>query len=45
MTYNNGAKYEGKKILVVGVGNIWMEITLDLADFGAKPNLVVRNKV
>lgn len=45
MTYRSGAKYEGKKVLVVGVGNTGMEIALDLANFGAKPTLVARNKV
>lgn len=45
MMYRNGAKYEGKKVLVVGAGNTGMEIALDLANFGAKPTVVARNKV
>lgn len=45
VTYRNGAKYVGKKVLVVGVGNSGMEIALDLANIGAKPTLVARNKV
>ncbi|KAG0592083.1 hypothetical protein KC19_1G223400 [Ceratodon purpureus] len=45
MTYRSGEKYEGKKVLVVGVGNTGMELALDLANFGAMPTLVARSKI
>lgn len=44
-TYRNGVKYKDMKVLVVGAGNTGMEISLDLAKFGAKPTLVARSKV
>ncbi|XP_024369268.1 probable indole-3-pyruvate monooxygenase YUCCA4 [Physcomitrium patens] len=43
-TYRNGVKYKDMKVLVVGAGNTGMEISLDLAKFGAKPTLVARSK-
>lgn len=43
--YKSGAHYSGKKVLVVGCGNSGMEIALDLANFNAKPALVVRSPV
>lgn len=43
--YKNGSEYVGKKVLVVGCGNSGMEIALDLANFSAKPSLVVRGPV
>ena len=43
--YKSGAHYSGKKVLVVGCGNSGMEIALDLANFNAKPSLVVRSPV
>ncbi|KAL2609068.1 hypothetical protein R1flu_027641 [Riccia fluitans] len=43
--YKNGSEYVGKKVLVVGCGNSGMEIALDLANFNAKPSLVVRGPV
>lgn len=44
-TYKTGADYEGQRVLVVGCGNSGMEIALDLANFRAKPSLVVRSAV
>ncbi|KAG6545579.1 hypothetical protein Mapa_012929 [Marchantia paleacea] len=43
--YKNGSEYVDKKVLVVGCGNSGMEIALDLANFNAKPSLVVRGPV
>ncbi|KAL5714129.1 indole-3-pyruvate monooxygenase [Ranunculus cassubicifolius] len=41
--YKSGEVYRDKSVLVVGCGNSGMEIALDLANFGAKTSLVVRN--
>nr|AKJ88115.1 YUCCA1 [Marchantia polymorpha] len=43
--YKNGSEYVDKKVLVVGCGNSGMEIALDLANFTAKPSIVVRDSV
>ncbi|CAM6090828.1 unnamed protein product [Calypogeia fissa] len=43
--YKNGAEYAGRDVLVVGCGNSGMEIALDLANYNAKPSLVVRGPV
>ncbi|GLJ52229.1 hypothetical protein SUGI_1111000 [Cryptomeria japonica] len=43
--YKNGAKYVGKKVLVVGCGNSGMEVSLDLANHNANPSMVVRSQV
>lgn len=43
--YKNGAEYAGREVLVVGCGNSGMEIALDLANYEAKPSLVVRGPV
>lgn len=43
--YKTGADYAGQRVLVVGCGNSGMEIALDLANFNAKPALVVRSPV
>ncbi|XP_051118528.1 probable indole-3-pyruvate monooxygenase YUCCA10 [Andrographis paniculata] len=40
--YKNGEKFGGKSVLVVGCGNSGMEISLDLAESGARTSLVVR---
>lgn len=44
-SYKNGARYEGKNVLVVGCGNSGMEVSLDLANHNAKPCMVVRSNV
>ncbi|KAK9165574.1 hypothetical protein Scep_000765 [Stephania cephalantha] len=43
--YENGADFEGERVLVVGCGNSGMEISLDLCNSGAQTSLVVRNKL
>ncbi|KAK3143159.1 hypothetical protein QOZ80_4BG0359200 [Eleusine coracana subsp. coracana] len=43
--YKSGAKYRGKRVLVVGCGNSGMEVSLDLSDYGAHPAMVVRDAV
>lgn len=43
--YKSGAKYTGKKVLVVGCGNSGMEVSLDLSNHNAKPSMVVRSSV
>ncbi|XP_073158071.1 probable indole-3-pyruvate monooxygenase YUCCA10 [Henckelia pumila] len=43
--YKNGEKFEGKSVLVVGSGNSGMEISLDLANYGAKTSIVVRSPI
>ncbi|MQL91991.1 hypothetical protein Taro_024615 [Colocasia esculenta] len=40
--YKSGAKYAGKRVLVVGSGNSGMEIALDLCNHGAKTAMTVR---
>lgn len=43
--FKNGEKFAKKNVLVVGSGNSGMEISLDLADFGANTSIVVRSPV
>ncbi|KAM7253317.1 hypothetical protein ACFE04_025935 [Oxalis oulophora] len=43
--YQNGQKYEGERVLVVGSGNSGMEISFDLSNWGAKTSVVVRSPV
>ncbi|KAG9140346.1 hypothetical protein Leryth_018512 [Lithospermum erythrorhizon] len=43
--YKNGYLFREKKVLVVGSGNSGMEVCLDLANYNAKPSLVVRDSV
>lgn len=43
--YKNGKEYKDEHVLVVGSGNSGMEIALDLANFGAKPSIIVRSPV
>lgn len=45
LIYCNGVKYKDMKVLVVGVGNIGMEILFDLVKFGVKLIFVVCSKV
>ncbi|GAU42528.1 hypothetical protein TSUD_341540 [Trifolium subterraneum] len=41
--YKNGKEFKDEHVLVVGSGNSGMEIALDLANFGAKPSIIVRS--
>ncbi|KAG4180126.1 hypothetical protein ERO13_A10G146500v2 [Gossypium hirsutum] len=41
----NGRKFRGKDVLVVGCGNSGMEIAYDLWNWGANTSIVVRNPV
>ncbi|XP_068312071.1 probable indole-3-pyruvate monooxygenase YUCCA11 [Pyrus communis] len=43
--YENGKKYGGKNVLVVGSGNSGMEIAYDLSSSGANTSIVVRSPV
>ncbi|PRQ44962.1 putative indole-3-pyruvate monooxygenase [Rosa chinensis] len=43
--YENGMKYRGKDVLVVGSGNSGMEIAYDLSNYGANTFIVVRSPV
>ncbi|KAL8171660.1 hypothetical protein V2J09_023464 [Rumex salicifolius] len=43
--YKNGARFKGKKVLVVGCGNSGMEVCLDLCHHQALPSIVVRDAV
>ncbi len=43
--YENGAKWKGKRVLVVGLGNSGGEIAIDLHEHGAEPTLAVRSAV
>ncbi|CAJ2632110.1 unnamed protein product [Trifolium pratense] len=43
--YKNGIDFKDQHVLVVGSGNSGMEIALDLANFGAKPSIIVRSPV
>ncbi|OIW17409.1 hypothetical protein TanjilG_22521 [Lupinus angustifolius] len=43
--YKNGVEFKDEHVLVVGSGNSGMEIALDLANFGAKPSIIVRSPV
>lgn len=41
--YQNGARFGGQRVLVVGIGNTGAEIALDLCEHGARVFLSVRN--
>lgn len=43
--YANGARFAGKRVLVVGFGNSGGEIAIDLHEHGARPDLSVRGPV
>jgi cation diffusion facilitator CzcD-associated flavoprotein CzcO len=43
--YRNGARWRGRRVLVVGAGNSGAEIALDLAEQGAHADLCVRGKL
>ena len=43
--YKNGKGFEGKKVLVVGMGNTGAELTIDLHEHGATPFISVRGPV
>ncbi|ONH89754.1 hypothetical protein PRUPE_8G014100 [Prunus persica] len=43
--YENGKKYSGKNVLVVGCGNSGMEIAYDLSNSGANTSIVVRSPI
>lgn len=43
--YDNGARFRGAAVLVVGFGNSGGEIAIDLAGHGARPTLAVRGPV
>ncbi|XP_047963977.1 probable indole-3-pyruvate monooxygenase YUCCA11 [Salvia hispanica] len=43
--FENGGRFEGKEVLVVGSGNSGMEIALDLANWGARTSIVIRSPV
>ncbi|KAL7262957.1 hypothetical protein ACSBR1_001178 [Camellia fascicularis] len=43
--YENGEKFSGKDVLVVGCGNSGMEIAYDLSNWDARPSICARNPV
>ncbi|XP_073286964.1 probable indole-3-pyruvate monooxygenase YUCCA10 [Primulina huaijiensis] len=43
--YKTGEKFKDKSVLVVGSGNSGMEISLDLANYGADTSVVVRSPI
>jgi len=43
--YRNGKAWSGRRVLVVGFGNSGGEIAIDLAEYGARPSVAVRNAV
>jgi indole-3-pyruvate monooxygenase len=43
--YRDGARFAGRRVLVVGAGNTGAEIALDLFEHGATPTLSVRTPV
>ncbi len=43
--YDNGTRWKGKRVLVVGFGNSGGEIAIDLVERGAEPSLSVRSAV
>ncbi|GFP94473.1 indole-3-pyruvate monooxygenase yucca6 [Phtheirospermum japonicum] len=43
--YKSGEGYNGKRVCVVGCGNSGMEVSLDLCNHNARPELVVRDAV
>jgi thioredoxin reductase len=44
-SYHNTEPYQGKKVLVIGMGNTGAEIALDLAEQGAYPYISIRGPV
>jgi cation diffusion facilitator CzcD-associated flavoprotein CzcO len=44
-SYVNGARWSGRRVLVVGAGNSGAEIALDLAEHGARADLCVRARL
>jgi NADPH-dependent 2,4-dienoyl-CoA reductase/sulfur reductase-like enzyme len=44
-SYLNGARWAGRRVLVVGAGNSGAEIALDLAEHGARAELCVRGRL
>lgn len=44
-SYKNGKPFNGKKVLVVGMGNTGAEIALDLHEHGAKPSIAIRGPI
>ncbi|XP_054802163.1 probable indole-3-pyruvate monooxygenase YUCCA10 [Prosopis cineraria] len=43
--YKNGKDFKDENVLIVGSGNSGMEIALDLANYGARPSIIVRSPV
>ncbi len=43
--YRSGDRFQGQRVLVVGMGNTGAEVALDLAEQGARPALAVRSPV
>ena len=43
--YRNGARFAGRRVLVVGAGNSGAEIALDLLEHGARPSLCIRGPI
>jgi len=43
--FDNGKKYQDKKVLVIGMGNSGAEIALDLAEYKAKSYISIRNPI
>ncbi|KAG6390608.1 hypothetical protein SASPL_148346 [Salvia splendens] len=43
--FENGGRFKGKEVLVVGSGNSGMEIALDLANWGTRTSIVIRSPV
>ncbi len=43
--YRNGARWKGRRVLVIGIGNSGGEIAVDLMEHGAAPTLSVRGPV
>jgi hypothetical protein len=43
--YKSGARFKGKRVLVVGAGNSGAEIALDLLERGAQPSICIRGPI
>jgi indole-3-pyruvate monooxygenase len=43
--YRNGARWRGKRVLVVGAGNSGAEIAMDLVEHGAKAAICIRGPI
>jgi len=43
--YRNGARWKGRRVLVIGIGNSGGEIAVDLQEQGASPTLSVRGPI